>query len=160
MTPNPSIEGMPKRLRLLCTPHVKRYMQTMNRLLIIALLGLVQVSHAAEPQRDKGISVHALPKRVADISGQPWGLQVSYAPYLKPEPGQPYLQSVDEVLAYIRKQDKSVIENGFWVVTTNPAAYSKQEIELQEKLKIELPKNHIPLFLARGSELEKGFKRY
>jgi hypothetical protein len=22
--PNPSIEGMPKRLRLLCTPHVKR----------------------------------------------------------------------------------------------------------------------------------------
>jgi hypothetical protein len=25
MTPNPSIEGMPKRLRLLCTPHVKRW---------------------------------------------------------------------------------------------------------------------------------------
>jgi hypothetical protein len=25
MTPNPSIEGMPKRLRLLVTPHVKRY---------------------------------------------------------------------------------------------------------------------------------------
>jgi hypothetical protein len=25
MRPNPSIEGMPKRLRLLCTPHVKRY---------------------------------------------------------------------------------------------------------------------------------------
>jgi hypothetical protein len=24
MTPNPSIEEMPKRLRLLCTPHVKR----------------------------------------------------------------------------------------------------------------------------------------
>jgi hypothetical protein len=24
MTPNPSIEGMPKRLRLLGTPHVKR----------------------------------------------------------------------------------------------------------------------------------------
>ena len=24
-TPNLSIEGMPKRLRLLCTPHVKRW---------------------------------------------------------------------------------------------------------------------------------------
>jgi hypothetical protein len=24
LPPNPSIEGMPKRLRLLCTPHVKR----------------------------------------------------------------------------------------------------------------------------------------
>jgi hypothetical protein len=25
VAPNPSIEGMPKRLRLLCTPHVKRW---------------------------------------------------------------------------------------------------------------------------------------
>jgi len=25
LTPNPFIEGTPKRLRLLCTPHVKRY---------------------------------------------------------------------------------------------------------------------------------------
>ena len=28
--PNPSIEGMPKRLRLLCTPHVKRWASPMT----------------------------------------------------------------------------------------------------------------------------------
>ena len=117
-------------------------------------------AYAGEPQRDKGISVHALPKRVADLSGQPWGLQVTYAPYLKPEPGQPYLQSVEDVLEYVEKQDKSVIENGFWVVTTNPSAYSEQETNFLGKLKVELPKHNILLFWARGSELPNGFKRY
>ncbi|MCG7981016.1 MAG: hypothetical protein G8D81_15160 [gamma proteobacterium symbiont of Clathrolucina costata] len=72
----------------------------------------ISVAHSAEPDRNKGISVHALPKRVAKLSGSPWGFQVSYASYLKPEPGQPFLQSLDEVLAYVKKQDKSVIENG------------------------------------------------
>jgi hypothetical protein len=32
-TPNPSIEGMPKRLRLLCTPHVKRWASPLGSLL-------------------------------------------------------------------------------------------------------------------------------
>jgi hypothetical protein len=31
-TPNPSIEGMPKRLRLLCTPHVKRWASPLSSL--------------------------------------------------------------------------------------------------------------------------------
>jgi hypothetical protein len=130
---------------------------------IIALLIFLVISNAAiavEPKREKGISVHALPKRVAEISGQPWGLQVTYAPYLKPEPGQPYLQSVEDVLSYIEKQEKYVIENGLWVVTTHPSAYSEQETEFLESLKVELPKRNIPLFWARGSELENGFKRY
>lgn len=120
----------------------------------------ISVAHAVEPERNKGISVHALPKRVAKLSGSPWGFQVSYAPYLKPEPGQPFLQSLEDVLAYINKQDKSVIENGLWVVTTHPASYSEEEIELQNKVKQELPKHKIPLFWARGSELQNGFKRY
>jgi hypothetical protein len=115
---------------------------------------------AEEPVRSKGISVHALPKRVAKISGKPWGFEVSYAPYLKPEPEQPFLQSVSDVLQYIKKQDPSVIKNGFWVVTTNPSAYSDEELELQRQIKIELPKHNIPLFWARGSELNNGFKRY
>ena len=31
---NPSIEGMPKRLRLLCTPHVKRWTKPLTRWLV------------------------------------------------------------------------------------------------------------------------------
>ncbi|MES9925251.1 MAG: hypothetical protein ABW152_14250 [Candidatus Thiodiazotropha endolucinida] len=129
-----------------------------SALIFIALI--ISVAHAAEPDRNKGISVHALPKRVAKLSGAPWGFQVSYAPYLKPEPGQPFLQSLDDVLAYVKKQDESVIENGLWVITTHPASYSKEEIELQNKVKQTLPEHKIPLFWARGSELENGFKRY
>ncbi|WP_273440638.1 hypothetical protein [Sedimenticola selenatireducens] len=128
--------------------------------LILFLALLSPLSYAGEPQRDKGISVHALPKRVADISDQPWGFQVSYAAYLKPEPGQPVLQSLNDVLEYINKQDQSVIENGLWVVTTHPSSYSESEIELQNKVKAELPKNNIPLFWVRGSQLKNGFKRY
>lgn len=55
----------------------------------------------ASSERAKGISIHVLPKRVADLSGQPWGFQVAYAAYLKPEPGQPYLQSLADVLEYV-----------------------------------------------------------
>jgi len=134
----------------------------MDRLitLIILFVFAVPLSHAGEPERDKGISVHALPKRVADISGQPWGFQVTYAEYLKPEPGQPVLQSVSDVLEYAKKQDQSVIENGLWVVTTHPSSYSDSEKEFQNKVKVELPMNNIPLFWVRGSELKNGFKRY
>ncbi|MBV1881027.1 MAG: hypothetical protein KUG82_05300 [Pseudomonadales bacterium] len=108
--------------------------------------------------REKGISVHALPKRVAKISGKPWGFEVSYAPYLKVE--LPYLQSIEDVLAYIGKQDKSVIDSGFWVVTSNPSAYDQQELDLHKQVKEVLPKKGIPLYWARGSELPNGFKRY
>lgn len=135
----------------------------MNKLIILIcciLLLSTSVAYAVEPERDKGISVHALPQRVAETSGKPWGLQVSYSPYLKPESGQPYLQSVSDVLDYIKKQNPSVIENGFWVVTTHPSAYSEQELEFQKQLKEALPKANIPLFMARGSELNNGFTRY
>ena len=115
---------------------------------------------AAEPVREQGISVHALPKRVAKLSGTPWGFEVSYAPYLKPEPAKPYLQSVEDVLSYVRKQDPSVIANGFWVVTSHPAAYDSEETELQQAIKEVLPKEGIALFWVRGAELENGFTRY
>lgn len=45
-----------------------------------------------------------LPERAAVISGIPWVFAVSYSPHLKPEPGQPYLQSFADILAYAKKQ--------------------------------------------------------
>ena len=128
--------------------------------LIIFLALVSPLSYAGEPERDKGISVHALPKRVADLSGKPWGFQVRYGEHLKPEPGQPYLQSLSDVLEYVNKQEQTVIDNGLWVVTTHPSSYSDSEKELQNKVKAELPKNNIPLYWVRGSQLKSGFKRY
>jgi len=127
---------------------------------IIISLIFASATYADEPSREKGISVYALPQRVATIANKPWGFEVKYAPYLKEESGIPYLQTAEQVLAYIKKQSPDVIQNGLWVVTTNPSAYSAEELALQEQVKKVLPQKSIPLFWARGSELNKGFTRY
>jgi hypothetical protein len=115
---------------------------------------------AAAPERAKGISMHQLPKRVADLGGNKWGLSVDYAAHLKPESEQPVLQSTQEFLAFVRKQDKSVQENGVWIVTTHPDAYSEMETKLLEDIKSVSKKEKIPLFVCRASELPNGWKRY
>ncbi len=141
-------------------PSYRYNMNKLKLLLIILSFFFASSVYAESPDRSKGISVHALPQRIAKISGKPWGLEVAYAPHLKPEPGQPFLQSISDVLNYINKQNPDVIANGLWVVTTNPVAYSAEEIEFQKQIKEILPKQNIPLFWARGSELDKGFTRY
>jgi hypothetical protein len=132
---------------------------------IIGLAVLIAVlpttSDAADsPDRAKGISMHMLPKRVADISGDPWGLTVSYAKYLAPEPAQPVVQSAAEFLTYVRKQSSTVQSNGVWIVTTDPDSYSHTEKALLEEIKSLCRKEGIPLFIARGSELPGGWRRY
>ena len=70
------------------------------------LLTLVTVAFAVEtPKRAAGVSMHFLPKRVAEIGGKRWGLTVDYRPYLKPESAPPVLQSANEVIAFVEKQD-------------------------------------------------------
>jgi hypothetical protein len=114
----------------------------------------------AEPARDKGISAYMLPKHVADVQGGKWGFVMAYAPYLKSEKEQPVLQSAEELVEFVKKQDQDVQENGLWIVITNPAAYTDDEIALLENVKHAFPQNHLPLFVCRGSELPNGWKRY
>lgn len=128
--------------------------------ILFFLFVLVSSVAAVAPERSKGISIHMLPKRVADLSAQKWGLVVSYADYLKPEKTQPVLQSTAELLTFVRKQDKNVQENGVWIVTTHPDAYSEQEKMLLEDIKVLCRKEHIPLFIVRGSQLPNGWQRY
>ena len=130
----------------------------------ITFLAFVAVSFpsfsANAPERAKGISMHMLPKRVADIGGKKWGLVVSYAKYLKPEQAEPVLQSAMEFLTFVRKQDKEVQDNGAWIVTTHPDAYSAPEKNVLEDIKTLCRKQNIPLFIVRGSELPNGWQRY
>jgi hypothetical protein len=127
---------------------------------LLSIVGLSCAASVATPERSKGISMHMLPKRVADIAGKKWGLNVDYARYLKPESEQPVLQTSDEFLAFVRKQDKDVQENGAWIVTTNPDAYSDAETKLLEEIKLLCQKEKFPLFIVRASELPDGWKRY
>ena len=114
----------------------------------------------SSPERSKGISMHMLPKRVADLGEQKWGLAVSYAKYLKIETEPPTLQTTKEFLSFVRKQDESVQENGVWIVVTDPDAYSAAEKALLEDIKIVCQKESIPLFVCRGVDLPNGWKRY
>jgi hypothetical protein len=136
-------------------PRLRRYL--LSVLLLVTFLG---VASATAPERSKGISLHMLPKRVADISGKKWGFTVDYAKYLKSESEEPVLQTRDELLAFVRKQDKDVQDNGVWIVTTHPDAYSDAENALLEEIKRLAREQHIPLFISRASELPNGWKRY
>jgi hypothetical protein len=129
-------------------------------IILILLLGLVSVASAVTPERAKGISVHMLPKRVADLGGRKWGFMVSPAEYLKPEQSQPVLQSTSEFLTFVRKQNESVQENGVWIVTTHPDAYSEPEKLLLEDVKALCRRESVPLYIARGSQLPNGWQRY
>jgi hypothetical protein len=115
---------------------------------------------AAGPERFKGISLHMLPKQVAELGDQKWGFVVTYADYLKPEQAQPVLQSSVDLLAFVRKQDKNVQDHGIWIVTTHPDAYSEAEKHLLEEVKTLCRKERIPLFIVRGSQLPNGWRRY
>ena len=130
--------------------------------ILLSVVSLVTVSFAvaATPERSKGISAHMLPKQVAELGAKKWGFVISYAEYLKPEQEQPALQSSAELLAFVRKQDKSVQENGVWIVTTHPNAYSEPEKKLLEDIKVLCRREAIPLFIVRGSQLPNGWQRY
>jgi hypothetical protein len=65
MTPNPSIEGMPKRLRLSCTPHVKRYASAQPLSCLVSVQPREPVRVVAAVPRVRGLRASrcALPQR-------------------------------------------------------------------------------------------------
>jgi len=115
---------------------------------------------AATPERSKGISMHMLPKRVADLGSNKWGLTITPTEYLTSDARSTTLQTADEFIAFVQKQSALVKENGVWIVTTHPAAYSEQEKAFLDEVIGVCAKEQIPLFIVRGSQLPNGWKRY
>jgi hypothetical protein len=114
----------------------------------------------ADPARQNGISAHMLPKQVADLGNGKWGFVISYAPYLKPESEPPVIQTVAALIGFVKKQDQRVRDNGLWIVTTNPSAYSEDELALLEDVTKAFRHDDLPLFICRGSDLPDGWKRF
>jgi hypothetical protein len=98
------------------------------------------------------------PTIVADAGQQRWAFSVDYSPFLRPELAEPVLQTAEELRRFFRNQDKSVQDNGIWIVTTQPDAYSDGEKQLLENVKSLCTEQHIPLFIARASELADGWR--
>ena len=130
------------------------------RLLMVLVALVVVATGAGAQERSKGVSIHMLPKAVADIDHRRWGFTVDYSPLLRPEPAAPVLQTAEELQRFVRKQEKGVQENGVWIVTTHPNAYSDAEKQLLESVKALCIEQRIPLFIVRASELPNGWKRY
>jgi len=126
--------------------------------LAVSIILIASIADAQE--RSQGISVHMLPKRVAEIGGIPWGFKIDSSPRLKAVSPRPVLQTVDELLSFIRKQNTGVQQNGLWIVITNPDAYSEAEESLLENVKSMCRKERIPLFICRASELPNGWMRF
>jgi hypothetical protein len=110
------------------------------------------ISTAFPQERSQGISLHMLPKRVAEIGGSQWGFTV--------DGKQSVLQTAEEVLNYFRQQKINVQQNGIWIVTTSPDAYSNEELKVLEEVKSMCWKEKIPLFVCRASQLPNGWMRF
>ncbi len=119
-----------------------------------------QSSVAGVPNRAKGISMHMLPKGVADLGLDQWGLVVSHAGDWKPDKKQIVFQTTQEFLDFVRAQSEEVQANGAWIVVTHPDAYSDAEKQLLEEIKAVCRKEKVPLFICRAAELPNGWKRY
>jgi len=128
----------------------------------IAIFSNVPTVVAEELKREEGLSVHVIPKRVADLDETKqvkWGFMVSQSHKLQPSLVRPVFAKPEELIEYFRKLPKKVQENGIWMIITHPDAYSQEEKVSIQCLKEMCIKDAIPLFICRGSELPNGWKR-
>lgn len=108
---------------------------------------------AGEPERAKGLSVHMLPDRVAQIDGRSGGFIV------RDSGGESSYPDGRALIVFFQTLSGSTRENGIWVVTTNPSAYSETERAKLKTLVALCDEKRIPVFTCRGSELPNGWKR-
>ncbi len=130
-------------------------------ILITAFLCLTHSAFSAEPERQKGLSAHWIPKRVAalDDTGKVHaGFLTSYVE--NGEIKRDYYCETPEALVDYFMSSPSLWSNGIWVVMTHPDAYSPEEMKMKDELIALCRKNNIPLFICRGSELPNGWKKY
>lgn len=132
--------------------------RVISALVLLILLPSMLLPAAAQ-ERWKGISMHMLPKRVADLGGDPWGFRVSLIG-TKRVASPPVIQTAADLLAFYREQEPSVQENGIWIVVTHPDAYSQSEKDVLESVKEMSRKERVPLFICRASQLPDGWVRY
>ena len=118
-------------------------------LLFLAVVGIAIAG--TSPERSKGISMHFLPKRVAEISGQKWGLVSDVS--------QDAVQTPDEFLTFVRRQPRETQDNGVWVVVSHPDAYGEQEKKFFVAVEDLCRREKIALFVARAADLPRGWKR-
>ena len=119
---------------------------------ILAMIPLV----ANEPTREAGLSAHFQPDRIGKMRGETGGFDVR--PHHDIEKRE-LLPTAEALFEFFKKRPNEVQENGIWIVTTHPNAYSEEELKKIDVLADLCKAGVVPLFVARGSELPDGWKR-
>lgn len=117
-------------------------------------LAMLVTCVASEPERSKGLSVHMLPDRVAQFNGHTGGFIVRNA-----DNDESNYSDAQQLVAFFQTLSAPIRENGIWVVTTDPSAYSENERTKLKTLVALCGEREIPIFTCRGSELPNGWKR-
>jgi hypothetical protein len=121
---------------------------------VLTLLVTLAVCAAGEPERAKGLSVHMLPDRVAQIDGGHGGFSAKAA-----DGTESTYADAKQLVAFFQTLLTATQENGIWVVTTHPSSYSESERTKLKALITLCDKKKIPVFTCRASELPGGWKR-
>ncbi len=95
-----------------------------------------------------------LPDRIAQINHQTGGFSIKSVDGI----GSTYPDAI-QLIAFFQTLPRSTQENGIWVVTTHPSAYSENERTELKKLVALCVEKKISVFTCRGSELPGGWKR-
>lgn len=105
-------------------------------ILVLAIVFCINFILYAAPKRENGLSVHLAPESASGIAGaDKKGFVVSQSKDLKPLGSRPILDTPEQLIEYFLNQPQEIQENGLWVVTTNPQAYSDDEMKSTEVLK-------------------------
>jgi hypothetical protein len=134
--------------------------RAVSAFLIVLFVGTLFTAAGVAQERSQGVSIHMLPKRAAELGGMAWGFSVDPSSRLNADSLHVVIQTAAGLLSFVRKQDNEVQENGVWIVTTDPDAYSDEEKTLLENVKQLCRSEKIPLFICRGSDLPNGWSRY
>lgn len=135
------------------------FLTSLSRLLICGCFVLT-VLPALEAHRALGVGAHWLPQRIATLMNSPAGLVIRKSPHLRAiaEP-EVVLSTVASTRAFLQAQEATVSQQGLWIVTTHPSAYSADERAFMERLHDAVLAAGIPFFVCRGSALPDGWVR-
>lgn len=93
--------------------------------------------------RTKGLTVHLLPRGVANPSEKKGGFAVLYRRKC------PIFETAAELIRYFKTLSTDTEKNGIWVVTAHSDSYSRDDFELLDQLKLISIKQNISLFISR-----------
>lgn len=137
----------------------------MKKYLIATLVMLLFASWTyadSEVSRNRGVSIHMLPRRVAqqdNTGSMKWGFGISAVGGQAVPRNKYVFQAADKLIEFYRTLPKDAQQNGVWIVTTHPNAYSEPEKKLLQEVKELCIKENIVLFTCRGSQLPNGWQR-